>query len=60
MGWTIVRFSAPKEAGTRCEPLRIPRHRQDRHARDPRRHRAFAAAQLSDDRFHNAAPAISN
>jgi uncharacterized protein YbjT (DUF2867 family) len=59
--WTIVRFSAPKNGPARgvnrygfygTDKIRMAVTRADI--------AAFTAAQLTDDRFHNAAPAISN
>ncbi|SCF33561.1 NAD(P)H-binding [Micromonospora purpureochromogenes] len=59
--WTIVRFSAPKNGPARgvnrygffgTNKIGMAVTRADI--------AAFTAAQLTDDRFHNAAPAISN
>lgn len=61
LDWTIVRFSAPKDGPARgvnrygfygTDKIGMAVTRADI--------AAFTAAQLTDDRFHNAAPAISN
>jgi hypothetical protein len=61
LDWTIVRFSAPKDGPARgvnrygffgTDKVGMAVTRADI--------AAFTAAQLTDDRFHNAAPAISN
>jgi nucleoside-diphosphate-sugar epimerase len=59
--WTIVRFSAPKN-GPKKGVSRYGFFGTDRIGMAVTRAdiAAFTAAQLSDDRFHDAAPAISN
>jgi nucleoside-diphosphate-sugar epimerase len=59
--WTIVRFSAPKD-GPKKGVSRYGFFGTDRIGMAVTRAdiAAFTAAQLSDDRFHDAAPAISN
>jgi hypothetical protein len=59
--WTIVRFSAPKN-GPKKGVNRYGFFGTDKIGMAVTRAdiAAFTAAQLSDDRFHNAAPAISN
>ena len=61
LDWTIVRFSAPKNGPARgvrrqgffgTDKLGMNVTRADI--------AAFTAAQLTDDRYHHAAPAISN
>ncbi len=61
VNWTIVRFSAPKD-GPKKGITRYGFFGTDKIGMAVTRAdiAAFTAAQLTDDRFHNAAPAISN
>jgi len=61
LDWTIVRFNAPPDGPARgvkrygflgTDKIGMKVTRADI--------AAFTAAQLTDDRYHNAAPAISN
>ncbi|MDP9794213.1 hypothetical protein J2S43_002725 [Catenuloplanes nepalensis] len=61
LDWTIVRFSAPTD-GPKKGVKRYGFFGTDRIGMAVTRAdiAAFTAAQLTDDRFHHAAPAISN
>jgi len=61
LDWTIVRFTAPKD-GPAQSVKRYGFYGTDKIGFNVTRAdiAAFTAAQLTDDRYHNAAPAISN
>jgi nucleoside-diphosphate-sugar epimerase len=61
LDWTIVRFSAPKNGPARGVK-RYGFYGSDKIGMNVTRAdiAAFTATQLTDDRYHNAAPAISN
>jgi hypothetical protein len=61
LDWTIVRFTAPKNGPARGVK-RCGFYGTDKIGFNVTRAdiAAFSAAQLTDDRYHNGAPAISN